>query len=103
MVYVPKYCKKSICGAQGKDNSGILRELCRQHGVELVEVYAMKGFIHMLLMIPSKFSVENTMGFLKGKSTIRIFRGYWQVKRNFTGRHFWVLGYGVSAVELVSK
>ncbi|WP_419623007.1 transposase [Thiolapillus sp.] len=31
---------------------GILRELCRQQGVELIEGYAMRDHIHMLLMIP---------------------------------------------------
>ena len=60
----------------------------------------MKDHIHMLLMIPPKFSVANTVGFLKGKSAIRIFRDYLQVKRNFTGRHFWARGYCVSTVGL---
>jgi len=54
----------------------------------------------LLLMIPPKFSVANTIGFLKGKSAIRIFRDYLQVKRNFTGRHFWARGYCVSTVGL---
>ncbi|WP_419583064.1 transposase [Thiolapillus sp.] len=30
----------------------MLRELCRQQGVELIEGYAMRDYIHMLLMIP---------------------------------------------------
>ena len=60
----------------------------------------MKDHIHMLLMIPPKFSVSNTIGFLKGKSAIRIFRDYLQVKRDFTGRHLWVRGYCVSTVGL---
>jgi len=34
----------------------------------------MGDHVHMLLMIPPKFSVANTAGFLKGKSGIRIFR-----------------------------
>ena len=54
----------------------------------------------LLLMIPPKFSVAHTVGFLKGKSAIRIFREYLQVKRNFTGRHFWAWGYCVSTVGL---
>ncbi len=83
-----------------KDIGGILRELCRQQGIELVEGYVMKDHIHMLLMIPPKFSVANTIGFLKGKSAIQIFRDYLQVKRNFTGRHFWARGYCVSTVGL---
>ena len=60
----------------------------------------MKDHIHMLLMIPPKYSVAYTIGFLKGKSAIRIHRDYLQVKRNFTGRHFWARGYCVSTVGL---
>lgn len=71
-----------------------------QAGIELVEGYAMRDHIHMLLMIPPKHSVAHTIGFLKGKSAIRIFREYLQVKRNFSGRHFWARGYCVSTVEL---
>jgi putative transposase len=60
----------------------------------------MNDYIHMLLMIPPKYSVANTFGFLKCKSAIRIFREYLQVKRNFPGRHFWARGYFVSTVGL---
>ena len=77
-----------------------MRELCRQQGVELVEGHAMPDHIHLLLMIPPKYSVANTDGFLKGKSAIRVFREYMQVKRNFIGRHFWARGYCVSKVGL---
>jgi putative transposase len=54
-------------------------------------------------MIPPKFSVAHTVGFLKGKSAIRIFRDYLQVKRNYTGRHFWARGYCVSTVGLEER
>jgi putative transposase len=68
--------------------------------VELIEGHSMNDHIHMLLMIPPKYSVAHTVGFPKGKSAIRIFRDYLQVKRNFPGRHFWARGYCVSTVEL---
>ena len=100
VVFVPKYRKKSIYGVLRKDIGGIFRDLCRQNGIELVEGHAMGDHVHMLLMIPPKYSVSNTIGFLKGKSTIRIFREYLQVKRSFTGRHFWARGYCVSTVGL---
>ena len=103
VVFVPKYRKKMIYGTLRRDIGGILRNLCRQYGVELVEGYAMRDHIHMLLMIPPKHSVSNTVGFLKGKSAIRIFRDYMQVKRNFTGRNFWSRGYCVSTVGLDEK
>ncbi len=76
IVFVPKYRRKSIYGTLRKNIGGILSDLCRQQGVELVEGHAMTDHIHILLMIPPKYSVANTVGFLKGKSAIRIFRDY---------------------------
>ena len=73
VVFVPKYRRKSIYGTLRTEIGGILRELCRQQGVELIEGYAMRDHIHMLLMIPPKYSVANTIGFLKGKSAIRAY------------------------------
>ena len=57
----------------------MLKEYCENYVARkewLVEVYAMKDYIHMLLLIPTKFNVENTLEFLKGKSAIRIFGDY---------------------------
>lgn len=103
IVFVPKYRKKALYGLLRRDIGKIFRDLCLQAGVELLEGYAMKDHIHMLLMTPPKFSVAHTVGFLKGKSAIRIFREYKQVSRNFTGRHFLARGYCVSTVGLAEK
>ena len=46
----------------------ILRELCKQRGVELIEGKAMADHVHLCLSIPPKYSVAHTIGFLKGKS-----------------------------------
>jgi putative transposase len=56
--------------------------------------------VHLCLSIPPKFSVANTVGFLKGKSAIRIHREFLGRQRNFTGFHFWARGYCVSTVGL---
>lgn len=103
IVFIPKYRKKALYGVLRRDIGRILRTLCTQAGIELIEGYAMTDHIHMLLQIPPKYSVANTVGFLKGKSAIKIFREYQQVKRNFTGRHFWARGYCVSTVGLEEK
>nr|WP_296918524.1 IS200/IS605 family transposase [Thiocapsa sp.] len=78
----------------------VLRELCQQPGVEIVEGHAMPDHIHQCLSIPPKFSVANTVGFLKGESAIRIRRQFLGQKRNFTGLHFWARGYCLSTIGL---
>ena len=89
-----------IYGSLRKNIGKVLRTLCEQNKIELVEGHAMPDHIHLLVSIPPKFSVSNTVGFLKGKSAIRIHREYLGRQRNFTGFHFWAKGYCVSTVGI---
>ncbi|BBA33777.1 transposase IS200-family protein [Methylocaldum marinum] len=100
VAFVPKYRRRAIYGTLRRRVGGIFRELCRQVGIELVEGHAMPDHIHLCLSIPPKFSVAYTVGFLKGKSAVRIHREFLGQKRNFTGLHFWAKGYCVSTVGL---
>jgi putative transposase len=65
----------------------------------MLEGNAAPDHIHMCLSIPPKFSVAHTIGFLKGKSAVRIHRELLQ-ERRMTGLHFWSTGYCVSTVGL---
>ncbi len=100
IVIVPKYRKKAIYGVLRKDIGGILRDLCQQFGVDLVEGHAMPDHVHMCLNIPPKLSVAYTIGRLKGKSAVRIHRDYVKSRRNAKGASFWSTGYCVSTVGL---
>ena len=100
IVFVPKYRRRAIYGTLRKQIGGILRDLCQRQGVEIVEGHAMSDHIHLCLSIPPKYSVAHTIGFLKGKSAIRIHRECFGQRRNFTGLHFWAKGYCVSTVGL---
>ncbi len=100
VVFVPKYRKRAIFGSLRKAIGGILRQLCEQEGVELVAGHALPDHVHLCLSIPPKYSVANTVGFLKGKAAIRIHREFLGRERNFTGYHFWARGYCVSTLGL---
>jgi REP element-mobilizing transposase RayT len=74
----------------------ILRDLCEQKGIGLLEGHAASDHIHLFLSIPPKYSVAYTVGFLKGKSAVRIHRELLR-ERRMTGLHFWATGYFSSA------
>lgn len=59
-----------------------------------------KDHIHLLLSIPLKYAVSDIVGFLKGKSAIKIFDHHAELKKRYWGRHFWAKGYCVSKVGL---
>jgi putative transposase len=97
IVFIPKYRQKVLYGEMRSKVGAIIRELCQQKGVELVEGRAMPDHIHLCLSIPPKYSVSHTVGFLKGKSAIRIHRELMD-QRRMTGLHFWAKGYCVSTI-----
>jgi len=99
VVIVPKYRKKVIYGKLKRQVGPILRRLCQQRGVELLEGHAMPDHIHMCLSVPPKFSIARMIGFLKGKSAVRIHRQLLR-ERRMTGLSFWATGYCVSTVGL---
>ena len=99
MVIIPKYRRKVFYGKLRRQIGIILRELCKQKGVELLEGKAMGDHIHMCLSIPPKYSVAHTIGFLEGKSAVRIHRDLLH-ERRMTGLQFWATGYCVSTVGL---
>jgi len=98
-VIIPKYRRKVFSGRLRRQVGVILRELCRQRGIELVEGHALPDPIHLCLSIPPKSSVAHTIGFLKGKSAVRIHRELLHEHR-MTGLHSWAAGYCVSTVGL---
>ena len=100
IVILPKYRRKVFFGNQRRAIGQILRELCQQKGVVLVEGKAMPDHIHMVLSIPPKYSVAMTMGYLKGKSAVRVNRELLKTKGTLFGRSFWARGYCVSTVGL---
>jgi putative transposase len=97
LVFVPKYRRKAIYGSLRQKIGRILRELCEQMGVELLEGHALADHVHLCVSIPPKYSVANTVGFLKGKSAVKIHRELLG-ERRMTGLHFWARGYCVSTL-----
>ena len=97
VLWVPKYRRKVLYGKVRKRVGEVIRELCRQRDLEIIEGHAMPDHIHTCISIPPKYSVANAIGFLKGKSAIRLHREFGAMG---TGRHFWIRGYCVSTVGL---
>ena len=73
IVFAPKYRRQVIYGKIKVDLGKIIRKLCEQKGVEIIEANACKDHIHILVSIPPKISVSKFKGYFKGKSSLMIF------------------------------
>ena len=99
VVIIPEDRRRASYGRPRRQVGVIIRGSCRQRGVDLVEGHAMPDHVHLCLSIPPKYSVAHAIGFLKGKSAVRIHRELLH-ERRMSGLHFWAVGYCVSTVGL---
>ncbi len=98
IVFAPKYRRMAIYGQIKKDIGTILRQLCEYKEVKIIQGEMCPDHVHMLVEIPPKISIANFMGYLKGKSTLRIFDKYSNLKYKYGKRQFWCIGYYVDTV-----
>jgi len=98
VVFVPKGRKKSLYGKIREYLKGVLHELARQRGCQIVEGYISSDHVHMCLSIPPKHAVAEVIGYMKGKSAIAVARQFGGRQKNFNGECFWARGYAVSTV-----
>ena len=98
IVWCPKYRQKSLYGKLRGRFAEIVHDLCRQKKIKLIEGHAKLDHVHLCLSIPPKYSVSYVVGFLKGKSAIRLNKEFSRAKSS--GKNFWIRGYFVSTVGL---
>ena len=90
IVFAPKYRRQVVYGQLKADIGKILRTLCEQKKVNIIEAEACPDHIHMLVEIPPNISVAQFMGYLKGKSSLMmIFDRHANLKYKYGNRKFW--------------
>ena len=71
IVFIPKYRRKVLYGDNRQKLLGIIKRLCRDIDVEIVEGAMCPDHIHMSLRIPPRLSVAYVMGYLNNEKLIR--------------------------------
>ena len=101
IVWTPKYRFRILEGLVKEQLSKDLQMLLEWKSCELVEMNIQVDHIHLIVSIPPKISVSDLMEILKGKTAIKIFKSYPQLKKKlYWGNHFWARGYCVDTIGL---
>ncbi len=103
IVFAPKFRRKVFYGQIRSDVRDIIKQLCFQKGVELIEGELCPDHVHLLVAIPPKLSVSSFVGYLKGKSSLMIYEKYGNMKFKYRGRQFWCRGYYVDTAGKNTK
>ena len=98
VVFAPKYRRKVIYKELRKDVGEVLRKVCNELKVEIIEAQVCPDHIHMLVSIPPYMSISQFVGTLKSKSALMIFDRHANLQYRYGNRHFWCRGYFVDTV-----
>ena len=103
MVFAPKYRRKVIYKTLRKDVIEIIKKLCKEMEVEIIEGEACRDHIHLLVSIPPDMSKAQFVGTHKSKSALMIFDRHANLKYKYGSRNFWYRGYFVDTVGKNAK
>ena len=106
IVWIPKYRYKVLNGKIKEEIRKTIIIQSERLGCNVVELNIQNDHVHLLIKVPPKISISisSLMGTLKGKSAIRVFNKFPELKqRPYWGNHFWAAGYCVDTVGLDSE
>ena len=100
VVFIPKCRRKVLYGKVREHLGSFFHELAGQRECKILEGHLCLDHVHMCISIPPKLAVSGVVGYIKGKSAIRVARDFMGRHQSFKGYHFWARGYFVSTVGL---
>ena len=104
IVWVPKYRYKVLTGKIEREVRKTIVIQAERLGCNIVELNVQKDHVHLLIKVPPKVAISKLMGVLKGKSAVRVFAKFPELKKKpYWGNHFWAEGYCVDTVGLDSE
>jgi len=98
---VPKYRYRVLAGKVASEVGKCIRAFSERGQAEVVELNVQVDHVHLLVRVPPKVAVSDFVGMLKGRTAIRVFNKFKELKRRpYWGNHFWARGYCVDTVGL---
>lgn len=101
IVWVPKYRYRVLVGPVCREVECCIQAFSERQKCEVVELNVQVYHVHFLVVIPPKVSVSNFVGTVKGRTAIRVFNKFRDLKHKpYWGNKFWARGYCVDTVGL---
>jgi putative transposase len=101
IVWVPKYRYRIMEGPVGQEINTCIRAFAQRLECEVIELNVQRDHVHLITMVPPKVSISDLLGTLKGRTAIRVFKQFPNLKQKpYWGNHLWARGYCVDTVGL---
>jgi len=93
IVWSPKYRYKVLHGEVRLRVREIIRQVCGEMGVTIVNGALSRDHVHLFVEIPPHVSVSDFVRRAKGRSSRKIQQEFEHIRKRYWGCHFWQRGY----------
>ncbi len=93
IVWITKYRCKVLEGAVRERIRTIIRQGCKEPGVQIVSGVLSREQVRMFVAIPPHIAVSDFVRRVKGRSSHRVQMDIPDLRKRTWGRHFWARGY----------
>ena len=103
IVWVTKYRYKVLKGEIQKRCREIIIQVCDAEDIRILSGVVSKDHIHMHIEYAPSKSVSDIVKRLKGRSSRKLQMEFKELSKQYWGKHFWAIGYGVWSTGNVSQ
>ena len=93
IVWAPKYRFKVLHGEVRLRVREIIKQVCVEMGVTIVNGALSRDHVHMFVEIPPHISVSDFVRRVKGRSSRKIQQEFEHIRKRYWGQRFWQHGY----------
>lgn len=95
IVFVTKYRKKVLQGDIQKRCRDLVKQVCDSEDVAILKGAVSKDHVHILIEYRPALSISEFVKRIKGRSSRLLQQEFPSLRKEYWGRHFWAIGYGV--------
>ena len=96
IVWITKYRKKVLSGLIAERVRELIRQVCKEHEVDIIKGHVSKDHIHLFVSVPPHLAISKLVQYIKGKSSYKLLQENKPLSKEFWGRHIWGRGYFVA-------
>ncbi len=95
IVWVTKYRYEVLKGDIQKRCKDIIVQICDAEDIRILKGVVSKDHIHLHIEYPPSKSMSDIVKKLKGRSSRKLQEEFKELSKQYWGKHFWAIGYGV--------
>ena len=104
IVWVPTHRHRILTGPIREWVHESIQFICSYAGCELTQLSIQHDHAHLILMVPTKTSLSDFMGRLKGQTSIKVYKRFKSLREKSSwGEHFRVKSYRVDTIGLEAE